>query len=85
MRGTRAVRSNRNRCNIVPSGGNPPSAVEIDRARTPKGAWSKAQLAEWGVPWPPPGGWKRHLESEAERLFAEREPRRRRRLTRGSG
>ena len=31
---------------------------EILDARSPKGAWTKKTLAEWGVPWPPPGGWK---------------------------
>lgn len=34
------------------------SEDEILAARSPKGAWTKKTLAEWGVPWPPPGGWK---------------------------
>jgi len=34
---------------------------EIEAAKTPKGGWTKAQLAEWGVSWPPPSGWKRRL------------------------
>jgi len=34
---------------------------EIDAARTPSGGWTKQQLAEWGVPWPPPKGWKKKL------------------------
>jgi hypothetical protein len=34
---------------------------EIDAARTPKGSWTKARLAQWGVPWPPPGGWRDRL------------------------
>lgn len=25
------------------------------------GAWSKKQLKEWGVPWPPPRGWRAKL------------------------
>jgi hypothetical protein len=33
----------------------------IDAARSPRGGWTKAQLAEWGVPWPPPKGWRRAL------------------------
>ncbi len=33
----------------------------IESARTPAGGWTKAQLAEWGVPWPPPKGWKQEL------------------------
>ena len=34
---------------------------EIEAARTPSGGWTKAQLAAWGVPWPPPKGWKARL------------------------
>ena len=34
---------------------------DIEAARTPKGGWTKVQLAEWGVPWPPPKGWKQRL------------------------
>ena len=35
---------------------------EVEAAKTPKGAWTKAQLAQWGVPWPPPKGWRGMLE-----------------------
>jgi hypothetical protein len=38
-----------------------PSQEEIDAARTPAGGWTRTQLAEWGVPWPPPKGWRRRL------------------------
>jgi len=38
-----------------------PSPEEIEAAKTPKGAWTRAQLAEWGVPWPPEKGWKDEL------------------------
>ena len=31
----------------------------LDRARTPRGGWNRAQLAVLGVNWPPPNGWKR--------------------------
>ena len=34
---------------------------EILAARTPKGGWTKATLASWGVPWPPPKGWMHDL------------------------
>lgn len=34
---------------------------EIDAARTPAGGWTRAQLATWGVPWPPPRGWRTRL------------------------
>lgn len=35
--------------------------AEIEAARTEKGGWTKAQLAKWGLPWPPPRGWKDRL------------------------
>jgi len=38
-----------------------PSVEEIEAARTPAGGWTRAQLAQWGVPWPPPKGWKQRL------------------------
>jgi hypothetical protein len=39
-----------------------PSPLEVERARTPNGGWTQKQLALWGVPWPPPHGWKKDLE-----------------------
>ncbi|WP_174804372.1 hypothetical protein [Martelella limonii] len=30
----------------------------IEAAKTKSGGWSKETLASWGVPWPPPKGWK---------------------------
>lgn len=36
---------------------------EIEKAKTEKGGWTRDQLAEWGVPWPPPKGWKKALIS----------------------
>ena len=35
--------------------------AEIEAGRSPRGGWTRAQLAEWGVPWPPPKGWRRRL------------------------
>ena len=32
---------------------------EIEAKRTVNGGWNRTQLAQWGVPWPPPPGWKR--------------------------
>lgn len=40
-----------------------PTPEEIDAAMTPAGGWTKAQLAQWGVPWPPPRGWRKRLEA----------------------
>ncbi|MGW2426766.1 hypothetical protein ACWC0C_47875 [Streptomyces sp. NPDC001709] len=41
-----------------------PSPDEVAAAQTPNGGWSKNQLAEWGIPWPPPMGWRKHLEAK---------------------
>lgn len=46
-----------------------PSPEEAEAARTPAGGWTRDQLAAWGVPWPPPKGWKDEL---AERWQAAR-------------
>ena len=34
---------------------------EIEAGRTAKGGFSREQLEKWGVPWPPPKGWKKRL------------------------
>lgn len=45
---------------------------EVLRARTAKGGWTKAQLTQWGIPWPPPKGWKKKLvQTEVGRQSAE--------------
>lgn len=41
-----------------------PSPEEIEAARTTSGGWTRDQLAKWGVPWPPPSGWRHKLERE---------------------
>lgn len=43
-----------------------PSEAEIDAAMTPDGGWTKDQLAKWGVPWPPPKGWRRQLLAKGD-------------------
>jgi len=35
-----------------------PSPDEVAAAQTERGGWTRAQLKEWGVPWPPPNGWR---------------------------
>lgn len=40
------------------------SRDEIEKHRTQAGGWTKAQLQKWGVPWPPPKGWRKKLEQE---------------------
>jgi hypothetical protein len=47
-----------------------PTPEEIEAAKTPAGGWTQAQLAQWGVPWPPPAGWRRELE-EGERVHGK--------------
>ncbi|MEU9047863.1 MULTISPECIES: sigma factor-like helix-turn-helix DNA-binding protein [unclassified Kitasatospora] len=42
-----------------------PTAEDIEAARTPAGGWRRDQLAAWGVPWPPPKGWKKRLIDQA--------------------
>lgn len=37
---------------------------EINAKRTPAGGWTRAQLKEWGVEWPPKRGWKAKLMGE---------------------
>lgn len=34
---------------------------EIEAGKSPAGGFTKKQLAEWGVPWPPPAGWRQAL------------------------
>jgi hypothetical protein len=38
-----------------------PSPAEIEAAKTKAGGWTRATLAKWGVPWPPPAGWRERL------------------------
>ena len=45
-----------------------PSPDEVEAARTPAGGWTKKQLAQWGVPWPPPKGWRERLCREWQQL-----------------
>jgi len=49
----------------------PPTPDEIRAARTPKGGWTAAQLAEWGVKWPPPAGWRKRLERASRQQAAD--------------
>lgn len=31
---------------------------EIEAQKTENGGWTRDVLKQWGVPWPPPKGWK---------------------------
>lgn len=46
-----------------------PTEAEIQASRSPRGGWSREQLEEWGVPWPPAVGWKRALIERGLRIF----------------
>ncbi|WP_030957847.1 TnsA endonuclease N-terminal domain-containing protein [Streptomyces sp. NRRL S-378] len=41
-----------------------PSPDEIEAMRTPAGGWTRDQLSAWGIPWPPPKGWRKQLVSQ---------------------
>jgi hypothetical protein len=43
-----------------------PTAEEIDRAKSQRGGWTRKTLAQWGVPWPPPKGWRKRLLAQAK-------------------
>lgn len=45
------------------------SPEEVQAGRSPAGGFTKKQLAAWGVPWPPPKGWKRKLEGKPPKPF----------------
>src|SRR5215204_3749932 len=39
-----------------------PSPEEVaDASTSPHGSWAAKQLRDWGVPWPPPAGWRKEL------------------------
>lgn len=40
--------------------------AEIEAAKK-HGGWTRDVLARWGVPWPPPRGWRRELEDDPRR------------------
>ncbi|MFE9559360.1 hypothetical protein ACFYOD_38785 [Streptomyces sp. NPDC006703] len=43
-----------------------PSPEEVAAAQSPNGGWSKKQLAEWSIPWPPPKEWRAYLKAKWE-------------------
>jgi len=56
------------------------SRAEIEAARTPRGGWTRETLAGWGIPWPPPPGWRKRLLGEGfDKVAYQREYMRRRR------
>jgi hypothetical protein len=51
---------------LCTSGSDMPSPDDIEAARTPAGGWTRDQLAAWGIPWPPPQGWREKLVAQWE-------------------
>ncbi len=52
--------------------------AEIAAAATPRGGWTRETMQAWGVPWPPPKGWRkaitaRELASKANAAIEEKE------------
>lgn len=39
--------------------------ADVMAARTAAGGWTKEQLAQWGVAWPPPKGWIARLVDDS--------------------
>src|SRR5262245_48154214 len=39
----------------------PISEGEVTAMQTANGGWTRDVLAGWGVPWPPPHGWKKNI------------------------
>jgi hypothetical protein len=37
------------------------SNADIEAAKTAAGGWKRKTLEDWGVPWPPPKGWRQKL------------------------
>ena len=56
-------------------GASIPTAEEIDAASSPSGAWTREQLAMWGVSWPPPRRWHKDLlqRRRVYEIYATRE------------
>lgn len=50
----------------------PITEEEILAKMSPGGGWTREQLAEWGVSWPPPKGWKKKIVADALRIFGGR-------------
>ena len=36
---------------------------QIEAGKSPRGGWTRKTLARWGVPWPPPKGWRTALRT----------------------
>ena len=48
---------------------NPISKLTVEAAKTKKGGWGRNVLASWGVPYPPPKGWRQAIQTYGVPLF----------------
>jgi len=42
------------------------TGADVEAGRSPRGGFTREQLAAWGVPWPPPKGWKTRLTGKGK-------------------
>ena len=42
-----------------------PTLEEIENSKSANGGYTKAQLAQWGISWPPEKGWLSNLKKQA--------------------
>ncbi|MEK6281885.1 MAG: hypothetical protein AABN95_16145 [Acidobacteriota bacterium] len=40
--------------------------ADIEKGKSARGGFTRKQLARWGVPWPPPKGWRKRLTGKAQ-------------------
>lgn len=45
--------------------------ADVEAGKSPKGGWTRATLESWGVPWPPPAGWKDALTAKSRAAIKE--------------
>jgi hypothetical protein len=38
--------------------------ADIEAGKSARGGFTREQLAAWGVPWPPPKGWRARLTAD---------------------
>ncbi len=48
-----------------------PSPEMVEQYRTANGGWRREDLGRWGVPWPPPHGWREQLKRKWDMAIAE--------------
>ncbi len=49
---------------LVPPRVTIPTPEQIEAAKTSRGGFTRSTLESWGIPWPPPKGWREALETK---------------------